>query len=49
MWTGSSEVMSMIIAHEWYREHSARKTTDRKRDYEGDAHESEDLDEKIYE
>ena len=41
--------MSMIIAHEWYREYSAWKATGRKRDYEADAHESEALDEKIYE
>ena len=49
IWTGSNEVMSMIIAHEWYREYSARRSTDRKRDYEADAHESGALGEKIYE
>ena len=48
IWTGTSEVMSMIIAHEWYREYLNKK---RKpiRNYEADALESHAEDEIIYE
>lgn len=34
IWTGTSEVMSMIVAHEWYREHGRRPPV---RDHEADA------------
>ncbi|MDQ1335975.1 MAG: hypothetical protein QG552_2925 [Thermodesulfobacteriota bacterium] len=49
IWTGSSEVMSMIIAHEWYRERLKRKAPAQERDYEADAPEAFAEDEKIYE
>ncbi|MCF8028969.1 MAG: acyl-CoA dehydrogenase, partial [Desulfobacteraceae bacterium] len=50
IWTGSNEVMSMIIAHEWYREYFKQKQAGGEiRDYEGDAPESEAPEEKIYE
>ncbi len=50
IWTGSNEVMSMIIAHEWYQQHSRTiKKAEAVRDYEQDAIESEAPDEKIYE
>ncbi|MCF8146642.1 MAG: acyl-CoA/acyl-ACP dehydrogenase [Deltaproteobacteria bacterium] len=49
IWTGSSEVMSMIIAHEWYRERLKRKAPAEERDYEADAPEAFAQDEKIYE
>lgn len=50
IWTGSNEVMSMIIAHEWYRQHSGKtKQAEAARDYEHDAIEAEAPDEKIYE
>ena len=50
IWTGSNEVMSMIVAHEWYREYFNRKKAGAEiRDYEGDAAESEAPEEKIYE
>ncbi len=49
IWTGSSEVMSMIIAHEWYRERLKRKDPAQERDYEADAPEAFAEDEKIYE
>jgi alkylation response protein AidB-like acyl-CoA dehydrogenase len=47
IWTGTSEVMSLITAHEWYREHFERK---RKlpRDFESDAAEAHAADEKVY-
>ena len=48
IWTGTSEVMSMIIAHEWYREFFKLKET-RARDFEADAEEAFAEDEKIYE
>jgi butyryl-CoA dehydrogenase len=48
IWTGTSEVMSMIVAHEWYREFLAKKGK-QPRDFEKDAQEAEALDEIIYE
>jgi butyryl-CoA dehydrogenase len=49
IWTGSNEVMSMIIAHEWYKEYFARKARKNERDYESDAAEAFAEGEKIYE
>jgi len=50
IWTGSNEVMSMIIAHEWYQRHfNSDKKSPAGRDYEHDAIEAEAPDEKIYE
>jgi len=47
IWTGTSEVMSMITAHEWYCEYFAQKAKLKTRDYELDAQEAYD-EEKIY-
>jgi hypothetical protein len=47
IWTGTSEVMSMITAHEWYREYFAQKAKQATRDSELDAQEASD-EEKIY-
>lgn len=47
IWTGTSEVMSMITAHEWYREYFAQKAKAQTRDHELDAAEAHD-EEKIY-
>lgn len=49
IWTGSNEIMSMIIANEWYREHFNSKKQPQIRDYEADAVEADAPDEKIYE
>jgi alkylation response protein AidB-like acyl-CoA dehydrogenase len=49
IWTGTSEVMSMIVAHEWYREFLMEKKNRLTRDFEADAEEAEAADEKIYE
>lgn len=49
IWTGSNEVMSMIIAHEWYGEYAKNRQAARTRDCEGDALEADAVDEKIYE
>jgi alkylation response protein AidB-like acyl-CoA dehydrogenase len=49
IWTGSNEVMSMIIANEWYQEHSKNRQTILQRDYEADALEADAPDEKIFE
>ena len=49
IWTGTNEVMAMIIAHEWYREYFEAKELGLGRDHESDAAEAEALDEKIYE
>ena len=49
IWTGTSEVMSMIIAHEWYKEHLKEWQQSLVRPYESDAAESDAADEIIYE
>ena len=49
IWTGTSEVMSMITAHEWYREFSKTKADRQARNYEQDAQEAEAADEIVYE
>ena len=50
IWTGTNEVMSMIIAHEWYSEYADRyKRGPAYRDWEADAVDADALDEKIYE
>jgi hypothetical protein len=47
IWTGTNEIMSLIIQHEYYREVLGRPTS--VRNVERDAHESGAEDEKIYE
>lgn len=47
IWTGSSEVMSMIVAHEWYRENLQEQAARKQRDFEADAQESV-AEEKVY-
>jgi alkylation response protein AidB-like acyl-CoA dehydrogenase len=47
IWTGTSEVMSMITAHEWYREYFTQKAKQNTRDFEQDAQEACE-EEKIY-
>ena len=54
IWTGTNEVMSMIIAHEWYREYAEqvarrRAARTRQRDLEADAVNAEATEEKVYE
>ena len=50
IWTGTNEVMSMIVAHEWYTEYAARHgRTVPWRDWEADAVNAEDTEEKVYE
>jgi butyryl-CoA dehydrogenase len=49
IWTGSNEIMSMIIANEWYREHLNNKKQPLIRNYETDAVEADAPDEKIFE
>ncbi len=48
IWTGTSEVMSMIIAHEWYHEFQKRKGLSI-RNYEADAADADAEDEVVYE
>jgi butyryl-CoA dehydrogenase len=48
IWTGTNEVMAVITASEWYREHREAKKTSRERIYEADAASSEASDEKDY-
>ena len=49
IWTGTSEVMSMIVAHEWYREYRKLRVANLTRDIEADAEEAFAEEEKIYE
>jgi alkylation response protein AidB-like acyl-CoA dehydrogenase len=49
IWTGTNEVMSMIIANEWYKEYWKNKPQGHIRDMEPDAAEAEAMDEKIFE
>lgn len=49
IWTGTSEVMAMVIANEWYRQYGQMKTAGLSRDYEKDAGEADAADEKIFE
>ena len=48
IWTGTNEVMSLIIASEWYQEFMAEKAAGITRDCENDAEEAFAQDEKIY-
>lgn len=47
IWTGTNEVMSLIIAGEWYEEQEAARKEGRTRDCETDAQEAFAADEKI--
>ncbi|WDP88510.1 MAG: acyl-CoA/acyl-ACP dehydrogenase [Desulfobacter sp.] len=49
IWTGTNEVMSMIIANEWYKEYWKEKNNPRIRDMEMDAAAAHETEEKIYE
>jgi alkylation response protein AidB-like acyl-CoA dehydrogenase len=49
IWTGTNEVMAMIVAHEWYREAAAARDARLDRDYAADAPEAEAPGEIIYE
>jgi alkylation response protein AidB-like acyl-CoA dehydrogenase len=47
IWTGTNEIMNLIIQSEYYKEFLAEE--DRGRDIESDAAESENVEEKVYE
>jgi alkylation response protein AidB-like acyl-CoA dehydrogenase len=49
IWTGTNEVMAMIIANEWYKAYWKDKSAGKIRDMEEDAQESSAADEKIFE
>ncbi|MCM2284626.1 MAG: acyl-CoA/acyl-ACP dehydrogenase [Desulfobacula sp.] len=49
IWTGTNEVMAMIIANEWYKEYLHSRKTGVLRDMEADAAEAGAKDEKIFE
>ena len=49
IWTGSNEVMSMIIANEWYREYYGNKERKAIRDFEADAASADAIEEIVYE
>jgi len=48
IWTGTNEVMSMIIAHEWYRKYHLQQKGNSIRDMETVAAEADAADEKIF-
>jgi alkylation response protein AidB-like acyl-CoA dehydrogenase len=47
IWTGTSQIMNLIIQHEYYKELTQRK--DKVRDVEHDAAEADKEDEKVFE
>jgi alkylation response protein AidB-like acyl-CoA dehydrogenase len=47
IWTGTNEVLSAIVANEWYKEHTRIQRG--QRDHESDAEAADVLEEKIYE
>ena len=49
IWTGTNEVMAMIVAHEWYREVADARSARLDRDHAADAPEAEAAGEIIYE
>jgi alkylation response protein AidB-like acyl-CoA dehydrogenase len=49
IWTGTNEVMSLIIASEWYKEYFSKKGTTNERDMEEVAAQADSPDEKVYE
>lgn len=49
IWTGTNEIMSMIIANEWYKEYFLMKEKNLTRDLENDSQEAFQDEEKIYE
>jgi len=49
IWTGTSEVMSLVIATEWYRQYKEMQTAGLSRDHEKDAGEADAPEEKIFE
>ncbi|MEE4239880.1 MAG: acyl-CoA dehydrogenase family protein [Desulfopila sp.] len=49
IWTGTNEVMSMIIANEWYKACERKKQTNRIRDLECDAAQADAGEEKVFE
>ncbi|RMG61386.1 MAG: acyl-CoA dehydrogenase [Deltaproteobacteria bacterium] len=49
IWTGTNEIMNLIIQHEYYRELEKRISSPVSRDVESDAHEAEREEEKVYE
>jgi len=48
IWTGTNEVMSVIVASEWYREYRRTKAEARTRDHEADAISADRLEEKDF-
>lgn len=48
IWTGTNEVMSVIISSEWYKEFLKEKQSRLARDFEADAAEADAVDEKIF-
>jgi len=49
IWTGTNEIMSAIIASEWYKEFLGSKRDGSARDFEADAEGADAVEEKIYE
>jgi butyryl-CoA dehydrogenase len=48
IWTGTNEVMSVIVASEWYREYRRTRAEARTRDHEADAISADRLEEKDF-
>ncbi|MHA1793869.1 MAG: acyl-CoA dehydrogenase family protein [Promethearchaeota archaeon] len=48
IWTGTSEIMDLIIQHEYYKDLTQRLEKKQFRDYEADANDSDKVDEKVF-
>jgi butyryl-CoA dehydrogenase len=48
IWTGTNEVMSLIVASEWYREYRRVRAAGRRRDHEADAVSADRVEEKDF-
>ncbi len=48
IWTGTNEIMALITASEWYREHAEARQTSKERVHEADAASADAEDEKDY-
>jgi alkylation response protein AidB-like acyl-CoA dehydrogenase len=49
IWTGTNEIMSLIIGSEWYKEYDEYVEAVKPRDHELDAEHADDHEEKVYE
>ena len=49
IWTGTNEIMQLVIQNEWYKEYEKVISKSDRRDFEMDAENADQDDEKVYE